>query len=451
MLYRLIIISGFLLFSLLLLSRYFLLPYPPKLAGQSFDKDFNEAMRSENLYMANASTITNSRKNTHFSHFSNIFKFSTDLRPAADRLEQYEHILRGRRIALLVNHTATVGSGLSAVHLVDTLLSRGHNIVKIFAPEHGFRGDADNGEKLSNSRDGRTGVPIISLYGEQRRPEAKHFEDIDIIIFDVQDVGVRFYTYTTSMTYMMEAAAEFGKPFLVLDRPNPNGHYVDGPVLDRKYASFVGLHPVPIVHGLTVAEYAWMINEEGWLKGGRRCSLSYVPCENYRHDKFYRLPLPPSPNLTSMRSIYLYPAICLFEGTTVSLGRGTDAPFERYGHPKYVGGKYSFTPRPTHGSKYPPHEGEICFGYDLTFLSEDILQRDSLLNLTYLIDYHKNFPKSELFFNGKGETQFFDKLAGTNLLRQQLAAGKTEVEIRQSWQPALEDYKKLRARYLLYP
>jgi uncharacterized protein YbbC (DUF1343 family) len=418
MLFRVIMLLGLAIILLATLTQFVTLPYPPKVQAA-----------------------------TGADSVLKISGYDRDIIPAAERIEQYEHFLRGRRIALLVNHTATVGGA----HLVDTLLARGHNIVKIFAPEHGFRGDADNGEKLKNSSDPRTRLPIISLYGDQRRPEAAHFADIDIVIFDVQDVGVRFYTYTTSMTYMMEACAEFDKIFLVLDRPNPNGHYVDGAVLDRKFSSFVGLHPVPIVHGLTVAEYARMINEEGWLKGGKKCQLHYVPCDGYSHDKFYELPTPPSPNLTSMRSIYLYPAICLFEGTTVSLGRGTDAPFERYGHPKYSHSKYSFTPQPRSGSKSPPHKGVPCFGFDLTHKSVDDLQKEAKLNLTYLIDFHTNFPKNETFFNGEGNARFFDKLAGTDKLRSQIEARKSAAEIRNSWQKELNEYLILRQKYLLYP
>ncbi len=376
------------------------------------------------------------------SYAAELGIFERGIVPAAHRLEQYEHFLQGKRLALLVNHTATIGN----THLVDTLLARGHKIVKIFAPEHGFRGDADNGEKVKNMRDPRTNIPIISLYGENLRPQAAEFADIDIVIFDVQDVGVRFYTYTTSMTYMMEACARFGKAFLVLDRPNPNGHYVDGPVLVRKNASFVGLHPVPIVHGLTVAEYARMINEEGWLREGLKCDLHYVPCDNYRHDMLYEVPLAPSPNLRTMRSIYLYPSLCLLEGTTASLGRGTDAPFERYGHPKYPKGKAKFTPQPAYGSKNPPHKGVECRGYDLSRADMDTLQAAGRMDIEFLVDFYRDFPRSETFFN-----DFFERLAGDGRLRAQIEAGASAADIRLSWEADLKAYRKLREKYLLYP
>ena len=374
--------------------------------------------------------------------------FSNDMVPAAHRIELYEDYLKGKNIALLVNHTATIGE----THLVDTLLQRGHKIVKIFAPEHGFRGDADNGENIKSGIDEKTQIPIVSLYGSNKKPTAKDFENIDIVIFDIQDVGVRFYTYTTSMTYMMEACALFNKPFLVLDRPNPLGHYVDGAVLNKELSSFIGLHPVPIVHGLTVAEYAKMINEEGWLPNNLKVDLITILVENYAHDKYYKLPANPSPNLTDMKGIYLYPSICLFEGTHVSLGRGTDAPFQRLGHPKYPNKDYIFKPQATYGSKNPPHKDTECYGYDLTNIDIKAMQMDTLINISYILDFYKNFPKEEKFFiMNKDNSSFFDKLAGTKEFRAQIMAGASEEEIRASWKADLDNYKALRAKYLLYP
>jgi uncharacterized protein YbbC (DUF1343 family) len=365
--------------------------------------------------------------------------------PAANQFHKYADFLKGKRLGLVVNHTSVVGQS----HLVDTLLEMGFDIKKIFAPEHGFRGKADAGEKLKDGVDSRTKIPIVSLYGKNRKPSLEQFQDLDLVLFDIQDVGVRFYTYTSTMTYVMEACAESNLPLLVLDRPNPNGHYVDGPILEATQKSFVGLHPVPIVHGLTVAEYAIMINEEGWLEDGAKCELYHVECLNYNHTKFYELPVPPSPNLPNMKSIYLYPSLCWFEGTTVSVGRGTTKQFQVFGQPSCTVGAYDFKPEPKEGARRPKHNGEQCKGYDLSQLSLEDLQGVDRLNLRYIVDFYKNLGKEKqaTFFN---KNNFFDKLVGTDQLQAQLKGGNSIATIQESWKPNLDAYKKLRKKYLLY-
>lgn len=366
------------------------------------------------------------------------------LKVGAERLDLYLPQLReSRGVALLVNQTSMVGK----THLVDTLLALGVKVSRIFAPEHGFRGQADAGEKVRDGKDLQTGLPIISLYGSSRKPPAEALEGIDWVVFDIQDVGARFYTYIGSMHYAMEACAEQGVRFMVLDRPNPNGHYVDGPVLDTAYRSFVGMHPVPVVHGMTVGEYARMINGEGWLLGGRQCELTAVPCAGYTHDTPYELPVAPSPNLPNMRAIYLYPSTCFFEGTVASEGRGTTNQFQVYGHPDYPAGNYTFTPVSMPGAKQPKLEGRLCRGYSLADKHPDSIRAGAMVNLSYLIEFYRNFPDKENFFL---ENLFFDKLAGGSRLRQQIIAGKTEAEIRKSWQEGLDSFRKIRRKYLLY-
>lgn len=372
--------------------------------------------------------------------------FDSDIETGAEQMHLYLHFLKGKRLALVVNHSSLVKER----HLVDTLQALGVDIRRIFAPEHGFRGEADAGEQISNQRDKKTGIEIVSVYGKQKKPQPKELEDIDLILFDIQDVGLRFYTYTSTMSYMMEAAAQASLPFLVLDRPNPNGHYIDGPILQAAQRSFVGLHPVPIVHGLTVAEYARMINGQGWLGDSLRCDLYYVECRNYSHKQFYELPVAPSPNLRSMRSIYLYGSLCFFEGTTASLGRGTNKPFECYGHPQSSIGDYRFVPRSGPGSKYPPQEGKSCRGFDLSELPLRQLQQERSLNLSYLLTLYQALPKAEqarFFLKNK----FFDLLAGNSILRQQIQQGLSAEAIRASWQEELYSYQSMRKNYLLYP
>lgn len=349
--------------------------------------------------------------------------------------------LKGKNVALVVNHT-TIFSNRQ--HLADSLVSLGVKIKIIFAPEHGFRGDASAGEKISNGIDTKTGVAIASLYGANRKPSAAQLKDIDVVIFDIQDVGVRYYTYPSTMHYVMEACAENGKKCIVLDRPNPNGHYIAGPVLDRKFASFVGMNPVPIVHGLTSGELAQMINGEGWLAKNAKCDLKVVACQKYNHQTVYDLPIAPSPNLPNRQSILLYPSICLFEGTEISVGRGTDAQFQVIGgtNPSY--GKYTFTPTDKPGAINPPNEGKVCYGLDLTKINA----YKEGLTLKYVIGMYQKAPDKNKFFTSPA---FFDKLAGTDRIRTMIVAGKTEKEIVATWQNELKAFKEMRKKYLLYP
>lgn len=359
----------------------------------------------------------------------------------AARFGEYLDELKNKKIGLVVNQTSTIGE----THLVDTLISLGVAVKTIFAPEHGFRGTADAGEKVKDGKDVKTGLPIVSLYGQNRKPTKAMVQDLDILIFDIQDVGARFYTYISTMHYVMEAAQENGKRVIVLDRPNPNGHYVDGPIRHKQFKSFVGMHPIPIVHGLTVGELAKMINGERWLSTGGTADLKVVTCENYDHTTFYELPVKPSPNLPNIRSIYLYPSLCLFEGSVVSVGRGTETPFQVYGHPIFKNGTYEFTPTSTEGAKNPPYNGEVCNGFSLTDISIETLRETKQLQLSYFINYYNDFPKKEMFFN-----DFFEKLVGNADLRKQIKAGKTEAEIRATWAKDLEKYKAMRKNYLLY-
>ena len=364
--------------------------------------------------------------------------------PAAERVGEYLPLLKGKQVGAVVNHTSLVGN----VHLVDTLLALGVSVRKIFAPEHGFRGTADAGEHVRDGKDAATGIPMISLYGEKKKPGREDLAGLDLVLFDIQDVGARFYTYISTMSYVMEACAAYNMPLLILDRPNPNGHYVDGPVLKKKHSSFVGLHEVPVVHGMTVGEYAGMVNGEGWLAGGGKCDLTVIPCEGYDHRTFYELPVNPSPNLPNMRAIYLYPSLCFFEGTDVSVGRGTDKQFQVIGSPAFKGGDYTFTPVPMEGAKNPPHQGKRCQGFDLSHLKpEDLRQRRSL-DLGYLLTLYQGHSDPKNFFLKNG---FFDLLAGGPELRQQIIAGASEPAIRQSWQPDLERFLAMRKKYLLYP
>lgn len=359
----------------------------------------------------------------------------------AARFEDYLSELENKNVALLVNQTSVV----NGEHLVDVLLEKSVAIKKIFAPEHGFRGTADAGATINNGRDSKTRLPIISLYGKRKKPYPSDLRGIDVVVFDIQDVGARFYTYISTMHYMMEACAENDVKFIVLDRPNPNGHYVDGPILKKDYKSFVGMHPVPIVHGMTVGEYAQMLNGEQWLKNGVQCALKVVKCQNYDHNTFYELPIKPSPNLPNIRSIYLYPSLCLFEGTVVSVGRGTATPFQLYGHPEYPDRDYFFVPQPTQGASNPKLKGKRCYGISLLEIDMEALQTQQQLNLDYIIDFYQKFPKNRKFFNS-----FFEKLAGTNELQRQIEQGMSADEIRASWQAGLERFKAIRANYLLY-
>lgn len=359
----------------------------------------------------------------------------------AERTDQYLPLIEGRRVGIVANHTSITGNS----HLVDSLISLGVDVRKIFTPEHGFRGIADAGEKINTSVDERTGIPLISLYGNNLKPSSVDLKDLDIMIYDIQDVGARFYTYISTMHYVMEACAENGIPFLVLDRPNPNGFYVDGPVLEMEQRSFVGMHPVPVVHGMTVAEYAKMINGEGWLSDGIQADLHYVLCENYDHLTLYRLPVRPSPNLQTQLSIYLYPSLCLFEGTIMSVGRGTDYPFMVFGHPRLTSSDFQFIPVSTQGARFPPLKGETVNGIDLREVREEYLVERGLLNLDWLIFAYNNTPRDIEFFNS-----FFYRLSGNSHLRYQIESGMTAEEISATWQQDVEDFKKIRRKYLLY-
>jgi uncharacterized protein YbbC (DUF1343 family) len=368
----------------------------------------------------------------------------TELSPGADQMDQYIDRLIGKRVGVVVNHTSMINE----THLVDSLINRGIHITKIFAPEHGYKGKADAGEHVADEI--KDVASIISLYGKKKKPSAEDLADVDILMFDIQDVGVRFYTYISTLHYVMEAAAENDKPIIVLDRPNPNGFYIDGPVLDPKFSSFVGMHPVPVVYGLTIGEYAKMINGEGWLNNNLKANLDIIPLEGYNHDMICELPIKPSPNLPNLRSILLYPSLCYFEGTHVSVGRGTHTQFQVIGHPE-LNSVYSFeyTPCSMEGAKYPKHQDKKCFGIDLSQLSISELEENAQIDLQYLIQIHKDFKRlDEPFFI---DNNFFDKLAGGEKLKQQIKSGLSAEEIRKTWKEDLENFRKIRTKYLLYP
>ena len=357
----------------------------------------------------------------------------------AERIEDLLRRIDGKSVALVGNQSSMVNS---TTHLVDTILARGVNLLKVFSPEHGFRGTASAGEKINNSLDSKTGLPIVSLYGRHKKPTADDLAGVELVIFDIQDVGVRFYTYISTLHYVMEACAELQIPLLVLDRPNPNGDYVDGPVLELEHKSFVGMHPVPIVHGMTIGEYARMINGEYWLKDSLRCALSVLNCLNYTHNLFYDLPIPPSPNLRSAISIRLYPSLCLFEGTSVSVGRGTASPFELYGHPRMSKESFRFTPKAQLGAMNPKHEELTCGGF---YLGE--LPMTTKFSISYLLKAISLLKDPAGLIDKKS---FFIKLAGTETLYNQIISGWSEQEIRATWAKDLANYNKMRSKYIQY-
>lgn len=365
---------------------------------------------------------------------------SDDVKMGAEQFSQYEKLLQNKRVGVIANQTSMVKNQ----HLVDFLIEKKINVVKVFSPEHGFRGAADAGAKVNSEVDSKTGLPIVSLYGNNKKPTAEQLKDIDVLVFDLQDVGTRFYTYISTMTLAMEACAEQNKPIIVLDRPNPNGHFIDGPILDKKFSSFVGMHPIPVAHGMTVGEYAKMVNGEKWLTNGVTANLTVIPCKNYDHDMLYQLPVWPSPNLNTMQAIYLYPTLCFFEGTSFSVGRGTERPFTMIGHPKFDG-NYEFTPKSMPGATKPVLENQLCKGFDLYSFGTSYLKDYGQIYIFWLIDCYERFPEKDKFFNN-----FFDKLAGTDELRKQIIAGKDENEIRASWEKGLKDFQKTRVKYLLY-
>ena len=366
-----------------------------------------------------------------------LFTFSAqaqELVLAAERTNLYLHHLENKKVGVVGNQTSMIAN----THLVDSLLSLGIDIVKVFSPEHGFRGKADAGAIIEDGIDSKTRIPIISLYGKNKKPKDEQLQGIDILVFDIQDVGVRFYTYISTLHYIMESATESNIKVIVLDRPNPNGHYVDGPILDTAFQSFVGMHPIPIAHAMTIGEYAKLINGENWIT--TKCELIVIEMENYTHNTNYDLPIKPSPNLPNARSVNLYPSLCLFEGTNISIGRGTDYPFQHFGAP-YMKSNYSFMPKSGEGSKYPKHEDIMCFGTDLRF-QEDYL---TAINLNWIIETYKQCSEKEEFFN-----DFFNTLAGTDKLKKQIIAGMTVREIKASWQEGLEEFKRIRRKYLIY-
>jgi uncharacterized protein YbbC (DUF1343 family) len=361
--------------------------------------------------------------------------------PGAAQFNHYGDMLKGKSVAIVANQTSMVNN----VHLVDFLLDKGVNIKAIFAPEHGFRNLADAGEEISDGKDKQTGLPIVSLYGKHVKPTPEDLKGVDVVLYDIQDVGTRFYTYISTLHYLVEACAENKIKCIVLDRPNPNGFYVDGNVLDTAYRSFVGMDPVPIVHGMTVGEYAMMLNGEGWLKDGVKCDLEVITCKNYDHSVLYELPVKPSPNLPNQNSIYLYPSICFFEGTNISLGRGTSFPFQVYGAPELPDRGFNFTPQSVPGAKKPPFMGVKCFGTDLRNALKDKLVPSSALNLDWVVMAYKDYPDKNKFF-----TPYFDVLAGGPALREQIQKGMTSQEIHETWRDELMKFKKIREKYLLY-
>lgn len=359
----------------------------------------------------------------------------------AEQTNDYLPILKNKRIAVFSNHTGMVGNK----HLLDVLLENKINVVAIFSPEHGFRGNADAGEHVSSSVDQKTGVPILSLYdGQLGKPSEDSMRKFDLLIVDIQDVGLRFYTYYASMVRLMDACAEYNRKMLILDRPNPNGHYVDGPILDMKYKSGVGWLPIPVVHGMTLGELALMVNGERWLPASRICDVTVIKCKNYTHQTMYQLPIPPSPNLPNMKAVYLYPSICYFEATPVSLGRGTQLPFQVYGHPNMTGYNYNFTPQSTSGAKNPPQLGRLCHGVNLSELSEEEIRKKGV-DLSYLIDAYRNLNMDDYFFR-----PFFERLIGTDYVRKMIEQGKDADEIKAMWKEDVEKFKVQRRPYLLY-
>ena len=373
----------------------------------------------------------------------------TNIVTGADQTSNYLPYLKGKNVAMTINQSSIIGKKLS----LDSLVTLGIKVVKGFGAEHGFRGNASNGVVIANGKDEKTGIPIISLYGDKLKPTTEDLSGVDVMIFDMQDVGVRFYTFLSTLHYVMEACAENNIELIVLDRPNPNDSYVDGPVLDENFKSFVGMDPIPIVHGMTFGEYAQMLNGEEWLENKVKCKLRVIEMQNYEHGKSYLLPIPPSPNLNTQQSVLLYPSLCLFEGTIISQGRGTYFPFQVLGSPE-LKGKYSFSfkPVPIIGmSENPPQENMECYGLDLRNYNTDIFKETGRINLSWLTELYNAYPFKDKFFSKNKNGAFrIDRLAGSSKLREQIVAGKSESEIRDSWEPELSQYKKMRMKYLLY-
>ena len=386
-------------------------------------------------------------QSNHYKNDKKVANRGAEIITGADQTSLYMDYLKGKNVGMVINQTSVIGKNLTLT--VDSFQRAGITIKKIFGPEHGFRGNASNGAEVNNSTDPSSGIPVVSLYGNKHyKPTPEDLDGIDLVVFDVQDVGARFYTYLSTLHYVMEACAENNIELMILDRPNPNGFYVDGPVLDTAFRSFVGLNPIPVVFGLTVAEYAQMLNGEGWLRNHVQCKLKIVKVANYTHQMGYRLPVSPSPNLNTEKSILLYPSVCLFEGTSLSLGRGTMLPFLQIGHP-LLKGTYTFSFKPVSipgMSEDPPQKDKVCYGIDLENYDTDLIRSSGKINLSWLMELYKAFPDKVHFFNA-----YFSKLAGTDQLRKQIEAGESEQQIRASWEPALSRYKNMRKKYLLYP
>jgi len=386
---------------------------------------------------------TDANTQSGINNLNNVETELPNLVVGAENTFAYFSLLKGKRVALVANHT----SRINEIHLVDSLISADINVVKVFAPEHGFRGKASAGEKVNDEIDAKTGIAIQSLYGKNKKPTKESLTDIDIMVFDIQDVGLRFYTYISTLHYIMEACAESNIPLVVLDRPNPHAHYIDGPLMEDEFKSFVGMHNVPVVYGLTIAEYAHMINGEAWLANELQCDLTTVLCMNYDRNQHYEIPIKPSPNLPNALSIQLYPSLCFFEGTTISAGRGTDHPFQCFGHPD-MKGDFSFTPKSNEGAKNPKFKGEPITGKDLTKLDLNEIYAHGTIDLSWILYAYANVDNAkEMFFL---ENNFFEKLAGTKNLRKQIKTGISEKEIKKTWEDDLVDYQKIRSKYLKY-
>ena len=355
---------------------------------------------------------------------------------------RYIPLLQGKRVGLTANHTSMIDDK----HVADVLLHHGVNVVRIYAPEHGFRGKADAGAALPSTKDEATGLDIVSLYGKNHKPTPGQLQGIDCMVFDMQDVGLRFFTYLSTLHYVMEACAEQGVPVIVLDRPNPNGYYVDGPLLEPEHRSFVGMHPIPVVHGMTLGELAGMINGERWLKNGVQCALTVIPCDDYTHRSHYELPVKPSPNLPNMQAVYLYASLCFFEGTAVSLGRGTPFPFQVFGHPAFKDVySFSFVPEAVDGAMNPPLKGQQCYGMDLRNFPQESLRREGRIRMEWLLEAYRHFKPKDKFF-----LPYFSKLWGTARIQQMMQQGATEAEISANWTADVAAFKSRRAKYLLY-
>ncbi|MBC7948225.1 MAG: DUF1343 domain-containing protein [Chitinophagaceae bacterium] len=405
------------------------------------------------ILAAGLSFCSNSRQNPAATQepATSVEVATSDMRTGAEQTEKYLPYLKGKRVAMLANQTTIIGKS----HLVDSLKALGVNIVKVFGPEHGFRGNASAGVSVSDEVDKATGIPVISLYGPKNKPSKQDLADVDLVVYDLQDVGCRFYTNINALVRLMNACHDSGKELLILDRPNPNGYLIDGPILDMKYKSGIGMFPLPISHGLTVGEFAQMANGEGWLENKVKCNIRVIEVANYNHDMYYTLPVKPSPNLNTQQSIMLYPSTCLFEGTYLNHGRGTYFPFTVLGSPQLKGKyEFSFTPTGIKGmAETPLFMDQVCYGLDLRNYDVNKLIKSKKINLQWLMELYKAHPEKEKFFQSSLSREMgnIDRLSGTGLLRQQIAEGKSEEEIRASWEPGLSEYKVMRKKYLLYP